>query len=89
MGDRRSLQAEGMTCAGSWRQAKLGSLKIWREFNLAGTQSTRHGKARDEVGGIIRAYDKIINTCEDSEQWTEGRVTTLDSHFGNTTLPAV
>lgn len=56
-GRRKPTKAEGPT--GSWRQAKYGSLKTGKEFNLARTQSARHGIARDEVGGVIRAYDKI------------------------------
>lgn len=42
---------------------------------MAGTQSARHGKARDEVGGVIRAYDKIGNTWQGSEQHVGGRMT--------------
>ena len=51
-------------------------------------QSARHEIARDEVGGITRAYDKIINTWKGIEQHKEGGMTGLRSHFSSATLAA-
>ena len=74
-GEQKTIPGKRTLCARSWRQAKHGSLNMGKEFNLAGTQSARHGKARDEVGGVIRAYDNIGNTWQGSEQHVGGRMT--------------